>query len=266
MPGLYFTKMYQAVSYVIGVDAKEELPTGMYISIEEPIFSYRTAKYNGKEILLLGGAGHRTGEEVSNDITYGVLESKAKELYPNSEILCKWSTRDAITLDKIPYIGEYSNLLPNMYIATGFNKWGMTSSNVAANIIVDKIEGKGNFYEDIFKSTRLNPIINKDEVKNMVEESTKSLVGKRIKENNLEIEDIEKDSGGIVEIDGEKVGVYKNKEGNCHLVKPVCTHLGCILVWNDADKTWDCPCHGSRFDKYGNNIYGPAIKNLEIKY
>ena len=78
------------------------------------------------------------------------------------------------------------------------------------------------------------------------------------------IKDIKENSGGIIEIDGEKVGVYKNEEGKNYLIKPVCTHLGCMLEWNDADKTWDCPCHGSRFDKFGKNILGPAIKDLEI--
>lgn len=264
MPGLYFAKMYQSSSYVIGLEANKELPNGMYLNIEEPTFSFRTANNNGKNILLLGGLDHRTGDKVNYEQTYGKLEKKAKELYPDSNILYRWSTRDSITLDKIPYVGEYSNLLPNMYIATGFNKWGMTSSNIAANIIVDKIEEKGNTYEEVFKSTRLKPITNKDEMKNVIIESTKGLFIDKLKKEELRIKDIDNNSGGIVEIDGEKVGVYKNEKGEIVCVKPICTHLGCLLEWNDADKTWDCPCHGSRFNKFGENIYGPSIENLEI--
>ena len=260
VPGFYFAKMYQASSYVIGIETKEELPKDMYLSIDEPTFSFRTYK----NLLLIGGAGHKTGSKVDYNQSYGILENKAKELYPESIIKYRWSTRDAITLDKIPYIGEYSSLMPNMYVMTGFNKWGMTSSNVAANIIADKITNGGNTYEDIFKSTRLKPITNKDEMKNMIVDGTKSLILDRIKAENIETKDIKNNSGGIIDIDGTKVGIYKDETGKTFYVKPVCTHLGCILEWNDADKTWDCSCHGSRYDKFGKNIYDPGIKNLDI--
>lgn len=260
VPGFYFAKMYQASSYVIGIKTKEELPKDMYLSIDEPNFSFRTVG----DILLIGGAGHKTGSKVDYNETYGILEKKAKELYPDCEIKYKWSTRDAISLDKIPYIGEYSSLMPNLYVMTGFNKWGMTSSNVAANIILEKILGSASIYEEIFKSTRFKPITNKDEMKNMLVDSTKSLVLDRIKAENIETNGIRPGSGAIVDLDGSKVGVYKDEDGKAYYIKPVCTHLGCILEWNDADKTWDCPCHGSRYDKYGKNIYDPAIKNLDV--
>lgn len=140
----------------------------------------------------------------------------------------------------------------------------MTTSNVAARIITDKIMEKENKFEEVFKATRLNPIVNKDEVKNMVSQTVKSLVVERIKNYSLEdIDNIKQDTGQILEINGEKIGVYKDIEGKIFAVKPVCTHLGCILNWNNADKTWDCPCHGSRFDYKGKNIYNPALKNLE---
>ena len=263
VPGFYFAKMYQESSYVLGIKTKNKLPKDMYINLDAPVYSFRRAKYNGEDILLVGGAGHKTGQKVTYDETYGMLEKKAKELYPDARIVAKWSTRDAVTLDKIAYIGDYSNLMPNMYVATGFNKWGMTTSNVAANIIVDKITNNGSIYEEVFKATRFKPIENKDEMKNMLVDSTKSLLTNRIKESELEIDDIKENSGGVIERDGEKIGVYKNEDGKYFYVKPVCTHLGCILEWNDADKTWDCPCHGSRFDKYGKNLLGPAIKDLE---
>ena len=167
IPGFYFAKMYQSSSYVIGIKTKEKLPKDMYLSIDEPNFSFRKAG----DILLI-------------------------------------------------------------------------------------------IYEEIFKSTRFKPITNKDEMKNMLVDSTKSLVLDRIKAENIETDDIKPGSGAVVDLEGSKVGVYKDENGKPHFIKPVCTHLGCILEWNDADKTWDCPCHGSRYDKYGKNIYGPATKNL----
>ena len=263
IPGMYFAKMYQSSSYVIGVDTKTELFSGMYINIQSPIYSFRTAIDNKNRILILGGLDHKTGENITYKDSYGKLEQKAKQWYPNSEVKYYWSTRDCITLDKIPYIGEFSNVLPNIYVGTGFNKWGMTSSNVAARIITDKIMGKENEYEHIFKSTRVNPIVNKDEVKNMVTQTAKSLVVDKIKKEKNSIDNIKNDEGGIIEKDGEKIGVYKDIEGKIYAVKPICTHLGCLLNWNSADKTWDCPCHASRFDYKGKNIYNPALKDLK---
>lgn len=263
-PGFYFTKMYQSTSYVIAVDTKKTLFNGMYINFTNPIFSYRTAKLNGKDILLIAGGDHKTGQPTSYQNSYGILENEAKKYYPNCEIISKWNTRDCISLDKIPYIGQYSNIMPNVFVGTGFKKWGMTSSNVAANIVVDNIIGKSNKYKYLFDSTRLKPIKNMDEMKNVLVQSTTSLFINKIKRPNMNFEEIENNSGGIIEVNNSKVGIYKDDEGKIYAVKPICTHLGCLLSWNDVDKTWDCPCHGSRFDYMGKNIYDPAFKNLEV--
>jgi len=262
-PGFYFTKMYQSTSYIIAVDTKKTLFNGMYINFTNPIFSYRTAKYEGKELLLIGGGDHKTGQPSSYEDTYGILEKEAKKYYPESEVLFRWNTRDCISLDKIPYIGQYSTFMPNVFVGTGFKKWGMTSSNVAANIIVDKICRKENIYAYVFDSSRLKPIKNLDEFKNMMLQSSKSLVFNKLKRPNMSFDEIQNNSGSIVEINNQKVGIYKSPEGKIFAVKPVCTHLGCLLSWNDVDKTWDCPCHGSRFNFDGKNLYDPAFKNLE---
>ena len=262
-PGVYFAKMYQSSSYVIGIDRKSELFDGMYINIQSQIYSFRTAKDEDKEILLLGGGDHKTGENTSYQDSYGLLEEKAKQWYPNCEIKYRWSTRDCITLDKIPYIGEFSNTLPNMYVGTGFNKWGMTSSNVAANIIVDRILGRKNEYENVFVSTRLHPIKNNQELGNMIKETANSLVINKFKVPEDDLKNIENDTGHVFEYNGEKVGIYKDKDGKIFAVKPICTHLGCLLSWNNLDKTWDCPCHGSRFDYEGHQLYNPAIRDLD---
>lgn len=209
-PGMYFFKMYQSSSYVIGVDTKKTLFNGMYISASEPVYSFRTAYYNGKKILLLGGLGHKTGTPVTYEQSYGALENYAKQLYPNCEILFRWDTRDCITLDKIPYIGAFSSTMDNFYIGTGFNKWGLTTSNVAANIICDMILGKRHKYAYVFDSTRVNPIKNRTEVKNMLTESVNSLAIKKFKDSNVNFDDIPNNSGGIIDINNQKVGIYKD--------------------------------------------------------
>ena len=262
-PGFYFSKMYQSTSYIIAVDTHSKLFDGMYINPTEPIYSFRTANYNGKKILLIAGADHKTGYAPDLNKSYNLLENEAKKYYPNSEILFRWNTRDCISLDKIPYIGDFSNLMPNMYIATGFNKWGMTSANIAANILTDKILGKENKYAFVFDSNRLEPIKNRGEIKNIANQVLKSLISNRIKVPEADLEEIKKDNGGIIKIDGTNVGIYKDTSGNIFAINPTCTHLGCLLTWNNLDKTWDCPCHGSRFNFKGENIYEPASKNLE---
>lgn len=262
-PGFYFMKMYQTTSYLIAVDTNSELFEGMYINSENPTISFRTAKYQGKRLLIVGGMDHKTGAKIDLSNSYKNLEKVAKEMYPNSKVLFRWNTEDCIPLDKIPYIGEFSNLMPNMYVATGYKKWGMTSSNIAANIISNRILGKENKYEKVFESTRLKPIKNYEELGNIVKEVSYSLIINKLKKAKDILEDVKNDEGRIIELEDSKVGVYKNKEGKIFAVKPVCTHLGCELSWNNLDKTWDCPCHGSRFDYEGKSLYDPSTKDLE---
>ena len=263
IPGFYFSKMYQSTSYAIAVDTHTDLFDGMYISSPEPIFSFRTALYNGKKILIVGGNNHKTGEAIENNFNYSSLENKIFGLYPSSEILFRWNTEDCISLDKIPYIGKYSNIMPNIYIGTGFKKWGMSTSNVAANIVTDMILGRKNEYSEVFSSTRLRPIKNRWEMKNMVKQTANSLVFNKYKIPSNSISNIGLGNAEIISIKGQNVGVYKSPTGEVFAVKPNCSHLGCLLAWNNLDKTWDCPCHGSRFDYKGNNLYSPANKGLD---
>lgn len=209
-PGYYFLKMYQSTSYVIGVDIGDKTFDGMFINTKSPIFSYRFANYNDGKILLVGGSDHKTGSKIDLSNSYSILENEVKKFYPKCNVIYRWNTEDCITLDKIPYIGEFSNLMPNMYIGTGFNKWGMTSSNVAANIITNNILGKINNYDDVFKATRLHPIKNNEELGNMIKESANSLVINKFKVPEKDISSIKNDTGEVVEINGEKVGIYKD--------------------------------------------------------
>lgn len=263
IPGFYFMKMYQSTSYAIAMQTKQRLFEGMYINSEEPTISLRTAKYGDEYLLIVVGFDHKTGAEIDLSNSYKYLEEIAKNLYPDGKIKYRWNTEDCITLDKIPYIGEYSKMWENAFVATGFNKWGVTTSNIAARIITDKILGEKNEYAEIFKSTRLEPVKNIKEVTNMVKESVNSLVFKKLEIPQEEANQIQEGEGKIVEVNGQKIGIYKDKNGQIYKINPVCKHLGCELSWNNLDKTWDCPCHGSRYDYMGNLIYGPSVKDLE---
>ena len=262
-PGFYFMKMYQETSYLIAIETKQKLFDGMYISSENPSISLRTAIYEGKRVVIIGGMQHKTGAKIDLSNSYKNLEKIAKDLYPDSKVLFKWSSQDCISLDKIPYIGEFSSFMPNVFVGTGYKKWGMTTSNVAANIIADKILGKENNYEEVFDSKRLQPIKNYKELTNMVKEVSYSLGINKLKKEEECVKNIKRGEGKIIKIEGEKVGVYKDENNNIYAIKPYCSHLGCELSWNNLEKIWDCPCHGSKFNYDGKNIYDPAIKNLE---
>ena len=231
VPGFHFAKMYQEMSYGIAVKLPKEIDIkDMYISKDKPTISIRTAKKNNEDYLIVVGNNHKTGEKICTKERYEILSEIAKEIIGDDiKVEYYWNTEDCIGLDKIPYIGKYSNLINNMYVATGYRKWGMTTSNIAANIILDLIKGKNNKYLEIYDSTRLEPIKNIKEIQNMMEEIGESIVLPRI--------DLSRE-------------------------KKYCTHLGCELTWNELTQTWDCPCHGSRFEKDGKNVEGPAIKNM----
>lgn len=263
-PGFYFLKMYQTLSYCATFDISDSEFSGMYINAENPTLSARIAKDNGRNILLLSGCSHKVGKPSGVSDPYSTLTTFAHSIFSNSTMISKWVTEDSVSLDKLPYIGQFSSLMPNMYIATGFKKWGMTFSNVASNILVDKILDKENDYSDIFDSTRLHPIQNKEEMGNMLKEATSSIVLKKFTLPNDTIQSLVPNEGKIIEYEGAKIGVYKDKDGNIYKIKPVCTHLGCELSWNPVNKTWDCPCHGSRFNYDGKLLYGPALHDLEI--
>lgn len=263
-PGMYFTKMYQDKSYLIAVDTKTDLFEGMYISQEEPVTSFRTVNLDGKRLLLVGGSGHKTGDtNIDIKSCYKNLENYVKSIYPHSEVLYRWSTEDCVTLDKIPYIGQFSNLWPNAFVATGYKKWGMTSSYVAADIIFNEIIGNSIVEADIFKATRMNPIKNRKELGNILKQTGYSLILNKVKCPELSIDDLKIGDGGVVSDNGKKIGVYKKSEDEVYIVKPYCTHLGCELSWNALEKTWDCPCHGSRYSYKGELLTEPSRINLK---
>ena len=255
-PGYYFMKMHQERSYVLALENTSEID-GMYIDINKEGYSFRT--YNN--LLLLGGISHRTGENEEGG-SYDELRKVAKRLYPKAKEKYYWSAQDCMTIDGIPYIGRYSSETPNIYVATGFNKWGMTSSMVSAMIISDMILEKENDFSEIFSPRRFDLSLSINNIANDLIETAKNFIAQKVSIPSSEIEHIKNGHGGIIEYNGEKVGVYKDKEGKEFFVSTKCTHLGCQLSWNADELTWDCPCHGSRFDYKGRLIGSPATKDL----
>lgn len=255
-PGYYFMRMHQERSYVLALENAQDVK-GMYLGIDKNAYSFR----NYKNLLLFGGSAQRTGENESGG-AYDELRKLAKELYPNSIEKYHWSAQDCMTLDNIPYIGRYSSKTPDIYVETGFKKWGMTTSMVAAMIISDMILERDNDFAQIFSPVRFDMSASMKNAANDLIITAKNFIAQRIDIPNESIESIEKGHGGIVEYNGEKTGVYKDNNGKVYVVSTKCAHLGCELHWNPDELTWDCPCHGSRYDYKGNWIESPTNKSL----
>lgn len=255
-PGYYFMRMHQERSYVLALENAQYVD-GMYIDNDKKGYSFR----NYKNLLLFGGISQRAGENEKGG-AYDELRRAAKELYPDSIEKYHWSAQDCMTLDNIPYIGQYSSKTPNLYVATGFKKWGMTSSMVAAMIINDMILEIENDFSEIFDPKRFDISASMKNAANDIMKTTKNFIAQRIHIPEEHVGNIQKGQGGIIEYKGEKTGVYKDEQGNIFTVSTKCPHLGCELHWNADELTWDCPCHGSRFDYKGNWLESPATKGI----
>lgn len=256
VPGYYFMRMHQERSYVLALENAPQLH-GMYLGIDEDGLSFR----NAGSYLLIGGGNHRTGEN-SDGGKYGELREAAKKYFPESREAAHWSAQDCMPMDGVPYIGQFSASDPDIFTATGFQKWGMTSSMVSAMVLSDLICGKPHPYP-IFSPQRFNLSAS---AKKLAEDSAKAVKGLSTEIFAVPAEKADAlpcGHGGIVKYNGEKMGVYKNENGEIFTVSTRCPHLGCQLEWNPDEMSWDCPCHGSRFDYTGKLINNPAMEDLQ---
>lgn len=230
VPGFYFMRMHQERSYAIAVKYAGKLED-LYFGIDKEGLSFRPQK----EYLIISGGSHRTGHNPRGG-QYGRLMQAARQYWPQSEVAAAWSAQDCMTLDGIPYIGRFSRLRPQWYVATGFQKWGMTSSMVAARVISELILRGESSWEQIFSPLKRHMLATPGKLCTELRESVKGL------------------SKGLWSRVRNGIG----KEGQ----QPVCPHMGCLLEWNPDEESWDCPCHGSRFDRNGRLLDNPAQTSL----
>ncbi|WP_018923494.1 FAD-dependent oxidoreductase [Salsuginibacillus kocurii] len=261
--GFYFARMKPEQSYVLAIQAEEKFPPGMYISAEDPKRSLRATPSEDGELILVGGESHKTGQGVEMSKHYEALKSYGHENFTVTSMPYKWATHDLVTLDKVPYIGELSPNQENLFVATGFKKWGMTHGTTAALLLLDLVLERDNEYADLFNPERFQA---DPSLKELVKENSnvaKEFVKGKMEKVQTKPEDLAKGEGGIVTYDGERAGGYRDENDTLYIVDTTCTHMGCEVEWNDGDGTWDCPCHGSRFYKDGGVINGPATEPLK---
>ena len=257
-PGMYFTRMHQERSYVVALEDAPALQ-GVYIGDGEDTLSFRQYE----SYLLLGGRSHRTGNR-REDGCFAALKKMGSAWYPKSHAAACWAAQDCITADEIPFIGNYAAGRPYWFVATGFRKWGMSSAMVSSMLLRDQICGRENPWSRIFTPTRFSA----QELPQILRDGGIAVKGlsRRLFQIPAETADaLLPGQGALVETEEGKAGVYRTREGDLCQVHPVCPHLGCELAWNPEECTWDCPCHGSRFDFKGNLLDGPAQEGIRYE-
>ena len=267
-PNIYFAAMHPGRSYVLGCRLNIPVPEGMYITAgEEDMHSFRSnPDEDGGTIWMVGGEKHKTGQGGPTEERYQRLEQYARSRFDVQSIEYRWSTQDNNTVDRVPYIGKLSSGSKNLYVATGFGGWGMTNSHVAAMLITDMIQGRENPWAAVFDPSRFKPVTSARDFISENMNVAKEFMADRVGTPELDdIGKLPKGRGEVVEWKGERVALYKDDAGRVFSCSAVCTHMGCIVHWNGAERSLDCPCHGSRFNYDGKVIQGPANKDLERK-
>ncbi|WP_455661196.1 FAD-dependent oxidoreductase [Pradoshia sp.] len=262
--GLYFSRLHPIRSYIVAATVEEELPDGMYISADKPTRSLRYTEYDGKKLLLVGGESHKTGQS-DDELSYlTALQTFTSDHFTVSDFPYRWSAQDLVTLDKLPYIGQYSSSNDCLFLATGFAKWGMSNGAAAARLLCDLVTNQENPYVELFSPSRSET--NLQSASTFVKENAnvaKEMIKGKVSPDQLELDELKPNEGGHVKFKGKRAGAYRDEDGSLCILDTTCTHLGCEVRWNSAERSWDCPCHGSRFDTTGEVIEGPAVESLK---
>ena len=214
------------------------------------------------ELLLVGGEGHITGEDGDTRARYAALEAFARERFAVEAVTHRWSAQDLHPADGMPYAGPLLPGLSGFWVAAGFRKWGLTNGTAAALIVADRLLGRPNRFAATFDASRITVRQSAMGVARELSKDARHLIGDWLRMPLRSADALGPDEGGIVQVGGLPAAAYRASDGTLHLRSPACTHLGCRVAWNAAERSWDCPCHGSRFDVDGRVLQGPATRPL----
>ena len=256
----FFARIHPERSYAIAVRIRGAVPQGMYIDTQGHSLRSQPAPGGDGELLLVGGASHKVGQGDEAE-RYRYLDRYARERFDVTSVDYRWSTQDNIPLDSVPYVGKLAPFSKRVLVATGFRKWGYANGTAAAIILADAVKGREHPWVPTFDSTRLGP---PSAAVPFVKENVN--VGRRFFQDRLRrgsAADIAPGEGAIVRDGLRQAAVHRDERGELHALSARCTHLGCIVQWNSAERSWDCPCHGSRFGTDGRILQGPAVERLQ---
>jgi glycine/D-amino acid oxidase-like deaminating enzyme/nitrite reductase/ring-hydroxylating ferredoxin subunit len=244
--------------------ADDAYPEGLIYDMYDPYHYYRTQEVNGRKYFIAGGEDHQTGHLENTNQCFLKLESYLRQHFDVKEVNYSWSSQYYESADGLPYIGNLPGQSDHVYVASGYGGNGMTYSSVAALLLKRIILGEKPSNESLFNPNRIKPIAGFSNFISHNADVAKLFLEKLLPADKLpELAGIAPGEGKIVKYEDQTVALFKGDEGDIHAVNPVCTHMKCNVSWNNAERSWDCPCHGARYDVNGVVLNTPADKNLE---
>lgn len=252
-------------SYAISVKVKNDAyPNALAYDLYDPYHYYRTQDIDGQKYLIVGGEDHKTAHEENTNACFNDLIAHTRKYFDIEEITNHWSSQYFEPSDGLAYIGHLPGNPDNVFVATGYSGNGITYSHIAAITLTDLITKGQSEYADLFSPGRIKPIAGFAAFVQENADVVKEFVTKRIAAEKIDgLSELAHGEAKVVKYEGDTVAIYKDENGAIHAVNPVCTHAKCIVGWNQAEKTWDCPCHGARYDINGEVLTGPARRGLE---
>jgi Rieske Fe-S protein len=262
--GRFFAKAFPHAHPVLAARADAPGLEGMFISAGEPKRSFRAARCNGAGYVVATGPTFEPGATDDEAAAFAELEGWLAAHFDLGAERFRWANEDFRPMDGLPFVGAASGDTPRLLVATGFDAWGITTGVVAARVLADTVRGRAHPLAEVLDATRIRPAKG---AATFVSENVRSGVA-MVRDRVLgaragALDAIAPGSGGVVKHGGRQVAVSRSPSGELTAVSAVCTHLGCVVGWNPVDRTWDCPCHGSRFAPTGEVVSAPAIAPLE---
>jgi glycine/D-amino acid oxidase-like deaminating enzyme/nitrite reductase/ring-hydroxylating ferredoxin subunit len=257
------TKIAAYRTYAIAARVNAEFDRkNLFWDVDRPYHYIREQVLNGASHLIIGGEDHKTGQDAHAAAHFQKLEDWAHERFAVDTITHRWSGQIIESVDGLPYIG-LNALSEHVYVATGFSGNGLTFGTIAGILISDLITSNHNPWAELYDASRVKPLAGMRGFLTENIDFPSRLIGDRFTPaQTSDVATIRENEGQIVRVGGKKIAAYRDAEGELHMMSPVCPHLGCYVHWNDAEKSWDCPCHGSRFSCKGQLINGPAVSDL----
>lgn len=259
------TKLYPYRTYSVAGPLQGPLEPGLYYDSQEPYHYIRTQRIGGVDYLIVGGEDHKVGMDEDTARHFAALEAFTRRRFPVTTITHRWSGQVIEPADGLAYIGRNS-ASRHTWVATGFSGTGMTWGTLSGMILSDLLLGRQNPYAALYDATRVKVKAGaKDFLQENAEVAFRFVADRLSRPDVRALSEVSPGEGKILEVDGQKVAVYREASGTCHAVSPVCTHLGCHVHWNNAERSWDCPCHGARYSPTGKVLNGPAVRDLASK-
>ncbi|UXD70880.1 FAD-dependent oxidoreductase [Sphingobacterium faecium] len=269
-PGVHLLtfKLAPYRSYVMGIELadNESYPEDLIYDMQDPFHYFRKADYQDRQLLLVGGQDHKTGQHNNTDFNFTELESFVRNTYKVKEVVYKWSSQYYESTDGLPYIGYFPGKKnKRIFVATGYSGNGMIFGTLSAQIISDLIVHGKSTYEALFSPSRCKPIAGFSNFMTENIDVAKHLITDKLSVSKIHsYSEIAKGEGRIINFENRDIGLFKDDTGQLFAVDPVCKHAGCVVQWNSTERSWDCPCHGARYDPSGYLLTGPATAGLPV--